>query len=391
VPTSFRFGGKNEHPPRRSSVLSFALDGVNATIWQAAAAHAGAGHRVTLLAESEPEETDRVAANAMGISLVPVPTGRFIYEADAVNALARECDIVHLHSVFILRQAMLARQLSRLGVPYVITPNGGLSPTSLQRGRVKKAIYSLLLERPRFRAAAAVSVVVPGEADDLRAFVPHYKGIIRYIPNPADASSMAGFHWKFNPDNNRIVFLGRFDVLHKGLDLLWQIARRLPHLSFELYGKEDYRTRKWLARLMKERPANVHVKSPVFGPEKAAVLAGAAMYLQPARWEGFPLSVVEAMLVGVPCALAGRLNAGRQFLDNDLGLTFEARADTAARRIDQALHDQASLERWSARAREFATSRFHAREVGRQFLDLYRDVLHSASPAVAPALADAIS
>jgi glycosyltransferase involved in cell wall biosynthesis len=369
----------------------FALDGVNATIWQAAAAHAGAGHRVTLLAESEPEETDRIAAIAMGISLVPVPTGRLVYDAQAIKTLARDCDIVHLHSVFILRHAMLARQLSRLGVPYVITPNGGLSPTSQRRGMVKKSIYSLLLERPRFRAAAAMSVVVPGEADDLRAFVPNYNGIVRYIPNPVDASSMAGFQWKFNPDNNRIVFLGRFDVLHKGLDLLWQIARQLPHLSFDLYGREDHRTRRWFTRLMKERPANVHVKSPVFGPEKAAALAGAAMYLQPSRWEGFPLSVAEAMLIGVPCALASRLNAGRQFEESDLGLTFEAQADTAARRIDQALRDREGLERWSARARKFAITHFDAHQVGRQYLDLYRDVLHSASPAVVPALAETMS
>ena len=127
----------------------FALDGVNATIWQAAAAQAVAGHHVTLLAEREPEEPDRIAANAMGISLVPVPTGRVIYDADAITTISRGCDIVHLHSVFILRQAMLARQLSRLGVPYVITPNGGLSPTGLRRGFVKKTIYSLLLERPK--------------------------------------------------------------------------------------------------------------------------------------------------------------------------------------------------------------------------------------------------
>jgi glycosyltransferase involved in cell wall biosynthesis len=368
-----------------------ALDGVNATVWQAATAQASAGHKVMLLSEREPDETDRIAANAMGISLVPVPTGRVIYDAQTIEGIVRDCDVVHLHSVFILRQAMLARQLGRLGVPYVITPNGGLSPIGLRRGLVKKTVYSLLLERPRFRAAAAVSVVVPGEADDVRSYVPDYAGIIRYIPNPVDATSSPGFRWSFNPDNNRVVFLGRFDVLHKGLDLLWEIARKLPHLTFELYGKEDHRTRKWFAQLLKEQPKNVHLKKPVFGPEKDAVLAGAALYLQSARWDGFPLSVAEAMLVGVPCALASRINAGRQFLEEDLGLTFEAQANLAAPRIDHALRDRAALERWSARARGFALNRFDARQVGRQFLDLYREVLRSAAPAVEPALAETLS
>jgi len=369
----------------------FALDGVNATVWQAAAAQARAGHRVMLLVDREPQEADQNAAGAMGVSLVAAPVGRIGYDAGTVASIVSDCDIVHLHSVFILRQAMLARQLSALGVPYVITPNGGLSPAGLRRGAAKKAVYSLLLERTRFRAAAAVSVVVPGEADDIRSFVPGYQGIIRYIPNPVDPTSLGGFHWKFNPENNRVVFLGRFDVLHKGLDLLWEIAERLPHLSFELYGREDHRTRKWFARLTKARPANVNINPPVFGLEKARVLSGAALYLQPARWEGFPLSVAEAMLVGVPCAMADRTNAGRQFLKGDLGPTFESRAEAAAVRIDQALHDQSSMERWSAHAREFALVRFDARQIGRQFIDLYSDVLHSASPADEPVLAETSS
>jgi glycosyltransferase involved in cell wall biosynthesis len=97
------------------------------------------------------------------------------------------------------------------------------------------------------------------------------------------------------------------------------------------------------------------------------------------------------MLVGVPCAMADRTNAGRQFLKGDLGPTFESRADAAAVRIDQALRDQSSMERWSAHAREFALVRFDARQIGRQFIDLYSDVLHSASPADEPVLAETSS
>jgi glycosyltransferase involved in cell wall biosynthesis len=368
-----------------------ALDGVNATIWQAAAAQVRAGHRVTLLLDRAPTKAENDASAGMNILLAPVTASHLAYDAAAIDRLARNCDVVHLHSVFILRQAILARQLSRLGVPYVITPNGGLSPMGLRRGAIKKLVYSLLLERPRFRAAAGVSVVVPGEADDIRAFVPNYSGAIRYIPNPVDVSSVSGSRWSYRPNDNRVVFLGRFDVLHKGLDLLWEIARRLPHLSFELYGREDHRTRRWFARLMKVRPANVHLNPPVFGAAKFAVLADAALYLQPARWEGFPLSVAEAMLIGVPCALPDRINAGRQLRDNDLGPTFDAEPDVAARQIDQIIGDKEKLERWSARAREFALNRFDAGRIAQQFLDLYRDVLQTAEPAHAPLLVETMS
>ena len=110
-----------------------------------------------------------------------------------------------------------------------------------------------------------------------------------------------------------------------------------------------------------------------------------------ARWAGFPLSVAEAMLIGVPCALAKRINAGRQFLEADLGPTFDAQADLAASQIDKAMKDGPALERWSNRAREFALTHFDAGRISRQFLDLYRDVLHASSHTLDESLVETTS
>jgi glycosyltransferase involved in cell wall biosynthesis len=240
---------------------------------------------------------------------------------------------------------------------------------------VKKWIYSLIVERPRFRASAAVSVMLPGEVAEVRAFVPACPGVIRVIPNPVDTSTLGSCQWHYRPDGRRVVFLGRFDVHGKGLDLLWEIARLLPTIEFDLYGLMHRRSERCFARLLNQRLPNVHIHSPVFGAEKARVLAEAALYLQTSRHETSPLSVLEAMLVGVPVALVDRLMISQQFIEHNLGLTFPATPDVAAQLIHHALRDEGRVRQWSKRAQTFAREFFPAPVVARKFVELYREVI----------------
>jgi len=351
------------------------VDGVNTVIWLVAAEQARAGHTVTLLLEAEPDGLAQRVASETGMTLKQASYTTWGYESSVVDELIATHDVVHMHSVFIPRQATLGRRLVRAGVPYVITPNGGLSPRVLSRGRLKKWIYSLVAERPRFRASAAVSVVAPGEVAEVRAFVPGYRGLVRSIPNPVDTSTLGSWQWHYRPDARRVVFLGRFDVLHKGLDLLWEIARLLPTIDFDLYGSMHRRSERWFARLRNQRLPNVHIHSPVFGAEKARILVEAALYLQTSRWEGFPLSIAEAMLVGVPVAVVDRLDFSHQFIDHDLGLTFPADPDVAAQLIHHALSDEGRLRQWSERAQTFAREFFSAPVVAQKFVELYQEVV----------------
>jgi glycosyltransferase involved in cell wall biosynthesis len=363
------------------------VDGVNAMVWQLAAAQARSGLHVTLLIEREPDAMAHAVAEATGLQLVVARCSGWRYDGPTVDRLLSDQDLVHMHSVFVPQQATLARRMARIGLPYVITPHGGLSPHVLHRGRARKWVYSLLAERPRFRQAAAVSVVVPGEADDVRAFAPGYARPIKWIPNPIEQSQFATDRWRHRPGELRVAFLGRFDVLHKGLDLLWDIAAALPSVQFDLYGMADPRTADWFAELRSRGVANVHVKGPVFGEEKIAVLSAASLYLQTSRWEGFPVSITEAMFVGVPVAIADRLHIGRQFAEHDLGLTFPADAAVAAKVIEAALNDPARLQRWSARARAFAQEHFAVPAVTASFNALYREALGQGAVGDAPAIA----
>ena len=244
---------------------------------------------------------------------------------------AKPPDIVHFHSVFVPHQAVLARALRARGIPYVVTPHGGLSPHVLARGRFKKWWYAALVERRRFEKAAAVTALTPGEVREVRAFAPRYVGAIPVVPNPVDTRLLESMSPQVRGDRPVVTFLGRFDVLHKGIDRLYRIAELVPEADFHLYGTGHEPTQAWLAELDRRRPANLERRSPVFDEAKVAVLLASSVYIQMSRWEGFPVSVAEAMAVGVPVAVSEDLHFASIIEDGGCGRPARRRSRACGR------------------------------------------------------------
>ena len=359
------------------------VDGVSNAAWLLAAEQAHLGHDISLIISSAPDNAALGIAAGAGIALVRTSKSILRFSNEVRRILQRRLpDVVHMHSVFIPQQAVMARVLRQRGIPYVIKPAGGLLPQVLRRNVIKKGLYSLLIERPRFMGAAAIANVTPGEEDAIRAYLPSFRKPVRWISNPVNVQELGPHRWQGVPSNaaqKRISFLGRFDVLCKGIDVLVEIARMLPEAQFDLYGTEDAKTRDWLARLQQKQPANVAFHEPIFGAAKGKMLAGATLYLQPSRWEGFGISVAEAMYLGVPCAISGTMNMAGIFRPRELGLVLSADPRDAADQIREALSRPEQLQQWSQRGRDFARTHFHPRVVVEKYLALYQEAIDARS------------
>ena len=174
-------------------------------------------------------------------------------------------------------------------------------------------MYGLLLEKPRFARSASITLVAPEEQSEIRAYLPSYKGFVSWVPNPVESPAAANDRWAIPSGQPQIAFLGRFDVEHKGIDILVDLARRVPEADFHLYGREDARTKPELEELKRNATPNVFFHGPVFDEDKARVLNEATLYLQPSRWEAFGNSVAEAMCLGTPCAITSTMNMATLF------------------------------------------------------------------------------
>lgn len=357
------------------------VDGVASSGWVLAGAQAGLGHDVSLVIGSPADSAAVETAAETGMRLVQTSKSVLRFGEEVGRILARQApDVVHMHSVFIPQQAAMARTLRQRRIPYVITPHAGLAPQVLQRGMMKKWLYGMLVERPRFMAASAIAIVTPGEERAVRAYLPDFARPIRWIPNPIAVDSLGPLRWqglKPQPGPKRISFLGRFDVLHKGIDILIEIARLLPELQFDLYGADDARTRDWLDRLKRNLPANVAFHNPIFGSEKGKVLAESCLYVQSSRWEGFPVSVAECLYMGVPCALAETLDLAQLYRQHNLGLVNPLEPSIAAARLRSAIADEARMREWSLRGQQFARTHFDPRVVAERYVALYQEAIDS--------------
>jgi glycosyltransferase involved in cell wall biosynthesis len=330
------------------------VNGVNAFVWTLAAGLVTRGHRVALLV-SDPDEEARAFAKERGITLQARWDG------------ARP-DVLHCHSVFIPTQAGLCRSARRKSIPYVITPNGGLAEEVLDRGRLKKRIYSTLIERPRFYGSTAVICVAPGELRQVSAFVPDYRGHVEVIPNAIETAHLNRISWRRREirERRKVVYLGRFDAHHKGLDLLAAVAAILTETDIHVYGAgvSTFGSA--------GRPPNILVHGPVYDEEKIAALLDADMYVQMSRWEAFGVSVAEAMALGVPCAISDAMSLAPLFRERDLGLVIPLDPRIAAAMIRAALSDAVSLNSWSASGRVHAHRAFSVDVVAEAYARLYQ-------------------
>jgi len=282
-----------------------------------------------------------------------------------------------MHNIFLPKQALLGKILSKYKIPYLITPHA-LTPQFLQRNQLKKQLYSFFVERPRFMGAGAIVGVSPGEEKTIRKFVPRYEGKICSIFNainlaPGQETSPL---WRWNPNKKHLVYLGRFDVWHKGIDILIAIAHHLPaDVELHLYGTGAGKNQEWLSQLKKQLPHNVYFHAPVFDKEKAKVLSEAMLYIQTSRWEVFGLSIAESMCLGVPCAIAETLCLSEILRHNDLGLVLSSHPKQAASQIIKIINRPEILQYWSERGFRFAKANFAPFIVASQYLNLYKEIL----------------
>jgi glycosyltransferase involved in cell wall biosynthesis len=282
--------------------------GVPAVIAHLSAHLAHRGHHVEVwLLRPWNEEEQAVHAAALrdaGVSLVsPASTGR----RRLATLADRDVDVVQLHSVFTPPNALLARQLR---VPYVISPHGGYAPASLARSARRKTAYKYLLERPMLRRAALRVALTDVEARDLDAFgagrpvavIPN--GV---IPAPRDLDG-AAFRRELGlgPTDRLLLFVGRLDILHKGLDVLLDGVAGAPAWRLAVVGPDVRGGRAWL--LARAEALGMLSRLAVVGPRQGRALheafAAADCFALTSRWEGLPIALLEALAHGVPAVVS---------------------------------------------------------------------------------------
>lgn len=275
-------------------------------------------------------------------------------------------DLVVIHGMFRPFSHALATASASGGITSIACPHDPYSPELFRRRTVLKRAYWSLLEKRYLARVAAVQVLAPSHVRYLRsldvstpAFVvpngvevaPSAEGI-DLIPNDESRGSGTDTHF-------RLLYLGRWDVFNKGLDVLLRAMRQdrdLASSELSIAGRAAPRERRRLLRLISALGLSDRVRLEGFVDDRDAAIASADALVLPSRFDGFGQVVVEALALGTPVIVSSRAGAS-EFLGADQGVVVvDPDVDSMADGIRRAT---ASADALAAAARAARASLVH--------------------------------
>lgn len=281
-------------------------------------------------------------------------------------------DMVIFHEAYCTKYLTISNKLRERGIPYIIVPHGELGKLAQQKKRIKKKIANIFFFNKFINGAVAIQCLSQNEKDNTyfgkRKFVAT-NGI--RIPEKKKTA--------FNDQKVKIVYIGRLDAYHKGLDLLFQAVKKeifylkKKNVNIEIYGP-DYKGRyDQLKQMVKDLDIGEIVKlyKPVEKREKEKVLLSADLFIQTSRFEGMPMGILEALSYGLPCVVTKGTTLGDFIVDNQSGWCALNSIDEISNQLVRAVEERKKWSIMSDNARKSVANKFSWDVIAKQTLREY--------------------
>jgi glycosyltransferase involved in cell wall biosynthesis len=203
------------------------------------------------------------------------------------------------------------------------------------------------------------------------------------VPVPAAAPAAPA------PTAFGIVCLGNYAPAKGQADLLRAAARvsAEPPVTVELLGPETepgYRDRLLALAAELGIGARVDIPGPALGADKAARLARAACFCLPSYDEGLPMSMLEAMALGLPVVVSRVGAVPETVRDGEEGLLFApGDIDALAAHLQALADDPQRAAAIGAAGRERVRREFSLERSAQRLLQVYAGLTGSGEAKVA--------
>jgi len=294
---------------------------------------------------------------------------------EAIGQLTKEY-IIHLHGAFILEFFQIARLLKKKGIDYVFTPHGSFAEAAMEKNKWVKKAYFHLLEKQVIKNAKVVQLLGINEWTYLQKKLPLTNQ--QLIPNGIDLASLPTNLPLRSKNQLTFGFCGRLDTYHKGLDLLLkgfqQFLERGGKATLELIGdgKDRPALEKLATKLGIQHAVVFH--GALFGLKKFQTIQQFDVFFHTSRMEGFPMAVLEAAALSIPCITSEATNVNTYIRKYTAGIalpnnTPQCIASAMSLAADFYQHDQLYLH--GENARKMVATSFDWKHIATKLIKAY--------------------
>jgi len=316
------------------------------------------GHDVSVIVWSSQNETEdcvsggitilRICAQKQGIRGIRFFTPHW---TSLIGALGRANADVYFHNAAeattgqIALWCMLHRRRFVYSVASEPACERGLPtlPTFLERG----------LHRIGLRAAT--EIIVQNRTQQMM-LLENFGLKSIFLPMPCEPFDTGRQKDSVNCDRQTVIWVGRIVPL-KRLEMLLEVASRLPRFRFEIVGGVNVSSSYAQRVLDKASTAkNVIVTGSVRYEEAWACYRRSAMLVCTSAYEGFPNTFLEAMSLGIP--VVSTFDPGRILTNQEVGVAVSGVVDLTEA-ISESASNRNNYDRLSRNAREYFLRNHH--------------------------------
>lgn len=228
--------------------------------------------------------------------------------------------VVIFHSFYKIRYIKYYKILCKLNIPFLIQPHGAFSKFNQKKSAIRKKVANALLYK---RFVAKSSGILYLNIDEEKSSVFNCLNDSSILPNGVNVPE----HYEIETFNNplKIIYLSRIDIHHKGIDMLLEALKigetELNDMNFKLtfYGSGKANDIKYLKEKVKTINLKIDIEGAVYDSAKIKILRNADILVLTSRYEGMPITILEALSFGIPCLITPETNFSDLIIKNNSG------------------------------------------------------------------------
>ena len=286
-------------------------------------------------------------------------------------------DIVIFNEVYKTKYIELYRECIMKNIKYIIIPHGCLVKEAQKKHKIKKIIGNTLLFNKFIKKANAIQFLNESEKSNSNF---KYKKFI-LAGNGVEKPSFKNNIIKENGSKD-IVFIGRYNIKVKGLDLLCEVCKNNykwfieQNVRIMLYGRDTLNNLIKLKKCVEKTKIDdiFVINDAVYNNKKEEVLKKAYAFIQCSRHEGQPMGILEALSVGLPCVVTYGTSLGEYVENNKCGIACDFNSSDVFKAISKIVDDVKLRDEFAYNSYEKSNIDFCWNNVIEKTIDEYRKI-----------------